>query len=250
MTAGANAQLKVLSLSIAILMLPFGGHGQSLPDAEPAFEVASVRVRSAPSRISESDYGGNHWTITSVSLVVLIAEAFGLPRERMAGAEKLGTERYDIAAKTEDGVTVSAATLAPRLRRLLRERFGLQAHRETRSLKGYALVVARGGAKLQPARGTEEDYVTWARGLTLSSVTLGNLAGALNGPAGGPVVDKTGLSGTYDFDVRFAVASDTNPSLPSLFTALQEKYGLKLEPETVQVDMLVIDKVNRTPTEN
>lgn len=81
-------------------------------------------------------------------------------------------------------------------------------------------------------------------------ITIDGLAGILAGPAGAAVIDKTGLTGSYDITLKYAPESDPNSSLPSIFTAIQEQLGLKLEPAKVPVGYLVIDHVDRVPAEN
>jgi uncharacterized protein (TIGR03435 family) len=76
------------------------------------------------------------------------------------------------------------------------------------------------------------------------------LASMLGRPLGAPVVDQTGIKGTYDFDLNFAPVESAGSSLPSIFTAIQEQLGLKLESRKVPLQMLVIDKCQRVPTEN
>jgi uncharacterized protein (TIGR03435 family) len=78
----------------------------------------------------------------------------------------------------------------------------------------------------------------------------GHFVQILSRPAGGPIIDKTGVHGKYDINLSYAPANDPTSSLPSLFTALQEQLGLKLESQKVPVEYLVIDHVDRTPTEN
>jgi uncharacterized protein (TIGR03435 family) len=75
-------------------------------------------------------------------------------------------------------------------------------------------------------------------------------AGALSRPAGRPVVDETGLKGNYDIRVKFAQDRDENPTVPSIFTALQEQLGLKLVPKKMPVEFIIVDHVERTPAEN
>jgi uncharacterized protein (TIGR03435 family) len=77
-----------------------------------------------------------------------------------------------------------------------------------------------------------------------------HIASVLAHRAGQPVVDKTGLTGIYDFTLSYATANDPNSNLPDLFTAVQEQFGLKLVPQKVPVDMIVIDHVDKIPTEN
>jgi uncharacterized protein (TIGR03435 family) len=80
--------------------------------------------------------------------------------------------------------------------------------------------------------------------------SMSNLAAQLERPAGLPVVDKTGLTGSYDIKFDYAPDVGKESSLPSLFTALQETLGLRLEQQKVPVDFVVIDRVDRVPTEN
>jgi uncharacterized protein (TIGR03435 family) len=81
-------------------------------------------------------------------------------------------------------------------------------------------------------------------------IAIDGFAGILAGAAGAPGIDKTGLTGSYDITLKYAPQSDPNSSLPSIFTAIQEQLGLKLEPAKVPVDYLIIDHVDRVPTEN
>jgi uncharacterized protein (TIGR03435 family) len=124
-------------------------------------------------------------------------------------------------------------------------------HVKTAPVSGFALVVAKGGAKLQP--GTEGDathnYILSNR-VHAQGVNMGGLASLFSSPAGEPVVDKTGISGTYNVDLKYAPESATDSPFPSFFTAVQEQLGLKLEPQKVPVEILVIDHADKVPTEN
>jgi uncharacterized protein (TIGR03435 family) len=136
------------------------------------------------------------------------------------------------------------------MRRLLEERFQLQSHREEKMFDGYALVAAKGGPKLRPGKETGKQNQIYNGGLRLSNAPLGALAAMLRGPAGRPVMDKTGIQGNYDFQLSYAYEGETESRLPSIFTALQEEYGLKLEPAKVPLEILVIDRVQKIPAEN
>jgi len=123
-------------------------------------------------------------------------------------------------------------------------------HRETKEFKGYVLVAANGGPKLTKATGTQVAGISYAGGIDMKNGSLGDLALALGSATKTHVVDKTGIEGAYDFSLRYAPDGATDSPLPSLFTAIQEQFGLKLVPEKVPVEMLVIDHVDRAPTEN
>ena len=89
-----------------------------------------------------------------------------------------------------------------------------------------------------------------ADGLRAQNIPMRSLAAMLSHPIGGPVVDKTEIAGNYDFKLSYAPEGATDSTLPSIFTAVQDQLGLKLEPQKVPVEMLVIDHVEKVPTEN
>jgi uncharacterized protein (TIGR03435 family) len=126
--------------------------------AQPEFEVASVRLTSKDSigYTNFGAYGTGRYTITNATLDFLVQVAYAVPWNQISGVEKLGTDHYDINAKAEEGVLLTIEQLQPRLRRLLEQRFKLATHRETKEFDGYALVVAKGGSKLQPTKGGSE----------------------------------------------------------------------------------------------
>jgi uncharacterized protein (TIGR03435 family) len=115
---------------------------------------------------------------------------------------------------------------------------------------GYALVAAKGGPKLHPASGSAKQNQIYNGGLRLSNAPVGSLALMLRGPAGRPVMDKTGIQGNYDFQLSYALDAETEARLPSIFTVLQEQLGLKLEPAKVPLEILVIDRTEKIPAEN
>jgi uncharacterized protein (TIGR03435 family) len=199
------------------------------------------------------------------------------------GAGWTRSERFTISAKAETSVGQDAMK-GPMLRALLEDRFQLKVRRESRDVPVYALTVARGGAKLRPhEEGSCVGLDPSMKGPptkpfcgTTNSIRKGGSVtiqfraisfrdfarnlGVNGGPQllDRPVVDKTGITGTYDIDLHFApdysnpgfqkdVVSD--PSGPSIFTAVQEQLGLKLEPAKGPVEYLVIERVER-PTEN
>ena len=166
------------------------------------------------------------------------------------GPAWISSNRFDIDAKAEDS-SVTEAQLRLMLQALLVERFKLQVHQERREASGFALVVAKGGPKLteskpesRPSSGGRVGQVT-AQNVTLSDSLLRflNTGTALDGP----VIDRTGLHGKYDFTLKWAADSvspnTAEPSGPSVFTAVQEQLGLRLEGIKTTVEVWVIDRV-------
>jgi uncharacterized protein (TIGR03435 family) len=137
------------------------------------------------------------------------------------------------------------------LQQVLAERFQMKAHMEAREIAAYDLVVAKGGPKLKPPTpddsgasqfGSPDGHVKWA------GAPLTNLTFLLGRETGRPVVDKTGLTGKYDFTLEFAPAARAatdETGRPSVFTALEEQIGLKLVPAKEPVDVLVIDSIEQ-----
>jgi uncharacterized protein (TIGR03435 family) len=171
---------------------------------------------------------------------------------------------YDVSAKPDAETGPTYEQLKPMLQQLLAERFHLQTHTEEKEVKGYSLVVGKGGARLTPSKSAGPvRAAVMPDGLRAPGVDLTGLANMLALQLRQPVKDDTGIQGKFDVNLKFAndgmnlqvvsndgVASAAESTLPSIFTAIQEQLGLKLEPAKVPVKMLVIDHVDRVPTEN
>lgn len=218
------------------------------------FEVASVRPvpEKEQGLTSISPLGEPRFTAHNATLAFLIGYAFDVDsgRQLLGEPKWLESEEYDISAKAENDKKLTYEELKPRLQQLLEERFHLAYHRETRVHKGYALAVAKGGPKLHPdTSGSQSAYILPDR-IAARKVPLALLASLLARPMGAPVVDKTGIPGRFDFDLQFDPNNTTASRFPSLATALQEDLGLKLEREDVPEQVIVIDHVDRVPTEN
>jgi uncharacterized protein (TIGR03435 family) len=220
--------------------------------------------------------------------LVLIAEAFGIRVDQITGQPQwLGKERYDIVANIPDGATKEQFNVM--LGNLLRDRFHLRFHMGSKTLPVYALRVAKGGPKFKPtARRADADPTppcratgnndaqgfpilpancqgTSARPLlgeifmAAQDAPLANLVGMFESPlsgAGRPIVDETGLAGHYDFKIHFeygrrpANVGDAPSGAPSIFTAVEEQLGLKLESATHSFPQFIIDSIDRDPTDN
>jgi uncharacterized protein (TIGR03435 family) len=166
-------------------------------------------------------------------------------------------EKYDITAKA--AIPVHTDELPQMLRTLLAERFQLQFHRETKELPVYALVAAKSGPKFHKA---EPDGNTSMQGENGAFVFRGTSMPqfaedlATLSQVDPFVLDRTGIPGAFDFNLKFGESNDEMKRVlvtgdgPSIFTLIQEQLGLKLEARKGPVEMLVIDHVERVPTEN
>ena len=248
--------------------------------AAPIFEVAAIKLNNSGSGSSSSNTNNGRFTATNVSLKNLMQyEAYDIPASRILGGPKwIDSTRFDIEAKMEDGEAAQLKALdhehgrvqvQAMFQQLLADRFQLKVHWETRELPVYALVVAKNGAKLPPTKDTTGNTGTSSNGhgssvqFTATGQTLAQLAQSLTTAAahdlGREVIDKTGIEGKYDVSLNWtrdtgaasaaSPDSNTQDSGPSIFTAIQEQLGLKLEPAKGPVQVLVIDHAEM-PSEN
>jgi uncharacterized protein (TIGR03435 family) len=141
------------------------------------------------------------------------------------------------------------------LRTLLEDRFKLATHVESKEMAGYALVVAKSGFKLKPVEpggGSDTDH-SGGRVQTLRAkgTSMAFLAGLLSRYMGQVVVDRTGIEGVYNFEMKWSADDqNTDDSVPSLFTAIQGTLGLRLQPQKVPAPVVVVDHAERAPTDN
>jgi uncharacterized protein (TIGR03435 family) len=199
--------------------------------------------------------------IRSYSLKALIAVAYRVKDYQVVGGPSWVSEaHFDIIAKSEKRATT--LEMLPMLKILLEQRFGLGCHREIRSVQGYGLVVGRGAAKLKVARVDETPAgVNWSLGqIEAHKITMERFAEMLGTYLHAPVVDRTGLDGAFNFQLRWSIeqsaermsddcTGDSRFDSPSLFTALHEQLGLKLEARRVATDVIIIDRAAK-PTAN
>ncbi|HVW08231.1 MAG TPA: TIGR03435 family protein [Bryobacteraceae bacterium] len=235
----------VLLLTLAATLL----HAQS-------FEVASVKVNTSGTGMSSfPGLRNGHLKSSNATMRQILQVAWGLSSVQITGPSWLDSDRYDLDAKAPDGVPDTE--LKPMLQALLKERFNLQAHPETKELPVYDLVVLKGGPKIQPAD-PGRPFTQPARlpGACCMMVnvkgTMDQLATALAGPAGRPVIDKTGLDGAYVYVLQYAqLGTAVDPdSAPDIFGAVQQQLGLKLESDKAPVPVLVVESANRVPSGN
>jgi uncharacterized protein (TIGR03435 family) len=144
--------------------------------------------------------------------------------------------------------------MEPMLRNLLQERVHLVVHNEHRIVPGYAIVIAKGGSKLKPNAGAPFGGMNAGFEFKFQNDSLEGVAQMIEWALKQPAIDKTGLQGKYDYDLKFtpqdAPVDSPYAKYGSIFTAIEEQLGLKLVKQPVPVDYLIIDHVDRVPTEN
>ena len=221
-----------------------------------AFEVASVKPNNSGSTSSSTSGRQGSFTANNVTLRGLIIFAYRLREFQLTtGPGWITSERYDILARAPENVRTDNPAM---VRTLLRDRFKLVAHQETRQDQIYALAMARSDRKFGPLiKPSTLNCASAQCGInTLSGRMVGTgqsmtqLVAALGSFAvRRSVLDRTALTGRYDFDLQWtpdtSVGSGTANDAPSIFAALQEQLGLKLETGRGPVDFLVIDSIER-----
>ncbi len=244
----------------------------------PVFDVISVKPGKGDGSGLQLRFTPDGFVAKDLNLHVLIGESYLVDDNQILGepvwAKKQG---FDIEAKVEGQQVAALHNLSFDERRsmfkqVLTERFKLAVHHEQRELQVYALTVAKGGAKLKPATPYPDAAPITKNGPGKLQVSAGTISGEdttipyfvgiLSGELGRTVVDKTGLTGSYDLLLTWAgdagqggglgtasAAKDGDAAGPSLFTAIQEQLGLKLELVKTAVDVIVVDHVEK-PTEN
>jgi uncharacterized protein (TIGR03435 family) len=193
----------------------------------------------------------NHGTlkIDAVPLLDIVGMAYQAQPVRIQGGPSwINSERYDILAKTENQ-NATRDEIREMLQVLLADRFRLTFHRETEQLLTYSPVLGKGGPKFKAARDDEQTNIARnAEGeptlhVTFHKWSMAGLASTLTGPVGSPVRDQTGLTRAYDFELEWVPVGVPAASGPSIFTAVQEQLGLRLEAGKGPVEILVIDHV-------
>ena len=238
---------------------------------EAEFEVATVKPANRDQPVvAWLSYPGGRIAITNFTVNMLIEVAYDVSLYRIAGAPRwAGEEVYDITAKAPAGSPAAAfiprsPTVVPSpesramMRSLLADRFGLKFHRETRDLPVYALTVAKRGPKLQAVRDPGAEPQSSIRrngsreGIGAQNRDIPWLAAVLEPSVRQTILDRTGLTGRYDFDLKlelrphYASGADA-PLDPAVVidTALETQLGLTLKRTKGAVEILVIDAVRR-----
>ena len=220
------------------------------------FEVTSVKVNTSGSGSSGLPWlAKGRLTATNATMRQMLQAAWGFSSPQIMGPAWIDTDRYDLEARSPEGV--ADTEVKPMLQALLTERFGLGAHIETKEMPVYTLVVMKDGPKIKPTD-TEHPFTQPSRmpGACCMMVAyrglLDDLARGLSGTVGRPVINKTGLEGPYTWALQYAQvdgAADLNGA-PDIFGAVQQQLGLKLESTKAAVETLVVDRAERVPTGN
>lgn len=279
LSVGQQSFGALIALGTILLPIGVGITGASRVHAQQSgtaaalsFEVASVKVNQSGTNqvLFEISPGGQSLVVRNLPVSSLTMKAYGIYQIQLTGSPlalslmRDPAERYDIDAKA--GHPVSRSEMMQMLRTLLADRFKLSLHREKKEVAGYALLANTGGPKLREHVGDDNECKVRRNGdgsvgfqnCPMESLAANLLYGAVDSHF---VENQTGLKGSYDFEILFSQempanpregrpeARVINPDAPSIFTALKQQLGLRLQPRKITIEMFNVDHVEK-PSEN
>ncbi len=251
----------LLTLIALLSTAAFGQNAFDTADVHGSAPVANPQMRGGALR-------GGRFEVRTATMVDLISFAYDMQSDKvLAGPNWLDWDRFDVAAKAPAATTHE--NLTSMLQKLLADRFQLVVHKDTKPMPAFVLTVNKGKPKMREASGSGEPgcqgvpqkpdpgaapYIM----ISCHNLTMAVFADVLQGYGGGtyladPVVDQTGLSGAWDFDLKFTprnrLAQAGSDGI-SLFDAVDKQLGLKLEAKKAPLAVLIVDSVNEKPTPN
>jgi uncharacterized protein (TIGR03435 family) len=228
----------------------------------PAFDVATVKMggpveANGNININTGKILNGVVTLSNATLSDCLKFAYSLTTDvQIAGPEWINQKQVRFEVTGKAAPTTSDDQLPLMLQTLLKERFQIALHTEQREMTHYELVIGKNGPKLKESIVAPGEATGTARldGIRSNRMQMNRLAALISRMTRMPVLDRTGLTGFYQFDLRYAnevsKEPEENPAGPSIFTAVQEQLGLKLESKKGPVDVLVIDHAEKIPVEN
>jgi uncharacterized protein (TIGR03435 family) len=238
-------------------------------EANPSFEVATIKPSKPDQPGKYFGVQGRNFTTGNTTLVDMLSFAYGVHKKQILGLpEWADTDKFDLAGEPDAPGSPSDKQWKSMMQKLLTERFKLILHHDKKELSVYAITVAKGGPKLPASQGDPKglpaNFFHNLGDMTNVNSSIKDFANVMQAAVlDRPVVDQTGLTGRFDFQLKWTPdesqfagmgikvppPSDKADAPPSLFTAIQEQLGLKLDPTKAPVDVLVVDHVEK-PSDN
>jgi uncharacterized protein (TIGR03435 family) len=280
----AQRHIAILAALLVLLSVPHL-HAQGAPILEEpgytptlTFDVATIRLAPPPDanfHVSvNSPPHSSRFEVTNLPMKALLQIAYGFDAPVVGAPEWTTTTFYNIQARCDAEADAKLAKLTDNevrlekrnaIRALLTERLGLKTHLETRNTAIYNIVIDKAGVKMQvvppppasetpappPPVNVQAHGTQHGLEFDATNANMRAIVGSLSSMLEAPVIDKTGLTSTYNFTLKFGRdwSANDSESWPSIFTAVQEQHGLKLEPVHESVPNLVVDHITK-PTEN
>jgi uncharacterized protein (TIGR03435 family) len=247
---------KAMSVASVIAVLSVVHASGQTPASQPpqAFQIVSIKPNRTGDDTSMKTSPGRFKAVSVTPHELLLYAFRARDSQLIGGPDWLTKDKFDVEAVTGSSDDLDRTALQPLLQSVFADRFKLKFHHEMRDAPVYSLVIAKGGPRLtahsgegEPSAGVRANsgkYIVNARKTTMKS-----LADLLGRQTDRFVIDNTGLAGEYDFRLVWTELAAADSNDLSLFTAIQEQLGLKLEPAKAPVQVTVIDSVER-PSEN
>lgn len=209
-------------------------------------------------RVSGGPGGGDPslFTCENCGISMLIMSAYELKNYQYSGPDWTDSQRFFVSAKIPEGTT--RKQFLKMQQSLLTDRFNLKFHFEKKEILQYVLTVARNGPKLKKSADVDPEAHNYTMSLAIENghwvlhsneTSMERFAAHLSNQLNQPITDATELNGVYDITLYWAM-DDNDTSAPTIVQAVQEQLGLKLEKKKIQIDVLVVDHVEKMPTEN
>lgn len=273
---GVRIRIFTSAVLFACFLTLNGATARAQKSLSPANGITSLDVISVKPNTSGDSPGNIHplpngirMNNLPVILLLRVAYGFAYNRQIVGAPDWVKSASFDIEARVAEGDMQEFNRLPEEQRTpnmlqiILADRFKLVGHRETQLMSGYALVVAKKGSLLHPARSDgspEHPYLSTSTGkISMHGLPIASLANALTRQTGKAVQDRSGLKGDFDVDLHWTDEMNdallrteteeggaaTDSPEPGIFTALQEQLGLKLESAKVPVECLVVDHIEQ-----
>jgi uncharacterized protein (TIGR03435 family) len=225
-------------------------------DARPTFEVAAIKLADPDEKRDGFDVKGRHVLMENIPVMTMLVFGYGVSPKQVVGVPDWAkSEHWDVDGVPDVEGAPNLAQTQGMVQGLLTDRFGLKVHHETREVAGYALTVAKGGPNIAKSQGDPNGLPrqnshmnAGQRDIKFTNNTMREFALAMQFYMSEPVVDRTGLTGRWDFELKWTTDETRAPqenAAPGVFTAVQEQLGLKLEAGKMPVDVLVVDAVEK-----
>lgn len=240
--------MKPQLFALALILSPILYGGES-------FDVVSVKPNTSSQGRSSERTNPGHVMAENMTAQSMIEQALGVRAFQISGGPGwMTTDGFDVNATTGTTKDLDDIELQPYWESLLTGRFGMKYHRESKEMQVYSLTVAKSGAKLVEHQGGGGTSTHISNGkdrvsITSTGISMANFAALLGRRLDRMVIDETGLSGSYDVTAEWAPEASTDTGAASIFTALQDQLGLKLESGKAPVEIIVIDNLEK-PSEN
>jgi uncharacterized protein (TIGR03435 family) len=261
-TQGKNAYALTLARANAETAWEIPAPNKLMPaDADPVLEVATIKPTDPKKTNDSITIRGRHFIIVNKTAEFMLTAAYGLQAQQVVGAPGwFSSDKYDVDGVPDVEGQPSLKQMQTILRKLLADRFGLVFHSDKKEMSVYAIQVAKTGPKIAKSLGDPNGLPNQNGGRDAngrvdrySNVTMQDFAFILQFMLDKPVVNQTALQGRYDFVLKWtpndANVADPATASPSIFTAMPEELGLRLESVRAPADVLVVDKLER-PSEN